>query len=134
MNPVLLVIVILIFANPGKGQKFISKLGGPPLGPAYVDTFKMELILDKLHHMTNTLEKVNHLNQMRNIPLTKNNALDRVQESLDAVKGLLSEGKSGKQLNTLSNTISSVKKFGDIESMISSMGPILSMLSNNEEK
>ena len=139
MNPILILVVIFILSNEGKPLSHIKpphigKLGFPPIGPAYIDTFKMELLLDRLNSMTNTLEKVNHLNQMRNIPMTKSNSVDRIQESLDAVRGFLSDNKTGEKLDTISNTLSGVKKFGDMEGLMSTMGPILSLLTNQNEK
>ena len=150
MNPVLIVIVILIFSQ-GKSGGFpalplnrsaghISSAGvkkmnlTPPKIPSYFDTFKMDLFLDRMHSMTNTLEKVNHLNQMRHIPLNKSNSIDRIQESLEAVKGLLYTNKSSTKLDHISNTLSGVKKIGDMESIMANFGPILSALSNQDDK
>jgi len=117
MNPLVLLAVYFVLSNQGNSLGYrkplqISKLGTPPIGSSYFDTFKMELLLDHLHNMTNTLEKVNHLNQIRNIPFTKNNSLDRVQESVDAVRGLLAEQKAVKKLDKISTTISEVKRLG----------------------
>ncbi|MGI6731847.1 MAG: hypothetical protein ACOX5F_08180 [Anaerovoracaceae bacterium] len=134
MNPGLLVVLILLFSNSGKGQGPIGKINIPSSGPNYIDTFKMELLLDRLRNVTDSLERVNRLNQMKNVPFTKDNALDRIQESLDAVRGLLADGKSLQKVNKATQTISAAKKFGNMESMMSSMGPILSMLSDQDEE
>lgn len=139
MNPVLILIVILIFANPGGTKKPLSsgvKAMGLkiPSAPAYFDTFKMELLLDRLHSMTNALEKVNHLTQVRNTPMTKSNSMDRIKDSLDAVRGFLSDNKTSNQLDNISNTLSGVQKIGDLDNLMATMGPILSMLTNNNEK
>ena len=141
MNPALILAAVLFLSqNQGKSPfkippPVIGKLGIPAIkDPGYFDTFRMELLLDRLHSMTSTLEKVNHLNQIRGVPLNKNNAIDRVQDSLDAVKGLLYTNKSTKQIDSLANTLSNVKQLGDMQSIMTNMGPILSMLSNKTDK
>jgi hypothetical protein len=142
MNPALIVAAVLFLSqNQGKSPlrlpppNAVGKLRIPAIkDPGYFDTFRMEMLLDRLHSMTSTLEKVNHLNQMKGVPLNKSNAIDRVQESLDAVKGLLYTNKSTKQIDSLSNTLSNVKQLGDMQSIMTNMGPILSMLSNKNDK
>lgn len=142
MNPALILAAVLFLSqNQGKSPlrlpppNAIGKLGIPAIkDPGYFDTFRMELLLDRLHQMTSTLEKVNHLNQMKGIPINKNNAIDRVQESLDTVKDLLYTNKSAKKIDSLSNTLSSVKQLGDMQGIMTNMGPILSMLSNKNDK
>lgn len=166
MNPVLILIMILIFSNSGgtpagkssAGKASVQRLGLPPspvnpgnfdLGKLantlskglfsggsmpYFDTFKMELMVDRLRMMTDSLEKVNHLNQVRNVPLGRDNIADRVQDSLDAVRGFLYDSKSGQKIDFLSGMVNNVKKFGDIENLMGNMAPILSMLSNEDDK
>ena len=141
MNPIPILAAIYIFSNQGKPLRHIKPPRKPhyvgkmnfPKGPAYIDTFKMELLVDRLNSMTSTLEKVNHLNQMRNIPMTRSNSIDRIQESLDAVRGFISNNKTGKKLDTLSHTLNGVKRFGDMEGLMSTMGPMLSMLTSQSE-
>ncbi len=142
MNPAAIA-VALLFLSQGSGKSPINllspskvgKLGIPPIkDPGYFDTFRMELLLDRLHNLTNTLEKVNHLNQVRHVPMNKENSIDRIQESLDAVRGLLYNNKSTKKIDTLANTLSGVKKIGDMQGIMTNMGPILSMLSNQDDK
>lgn len=141
MNPALILAAVL-FLSQNQGKSSFRLPPPPPLGragipqlkdPGYFDTFRMEMLLDRLHQMTNTLEKVNHLNRMKGVPLNKNNSIDRVQESLDTVKGLLYANKSTKSLDSLSNTLSSVKQFGDMQGLMTNMAPILSMLSNKND-
>ena len=86
--------------------------------------------------MTNAIEKVNHLNQLHRVPVGKGKGptIDRIQESLDAIKGFLVEGKSSRQVDTLSNTLSGVKQFGNMEDLMQKVGPILSMMNNNNSK
>ncbi|MDD3169626.1 MAG: hypothetical protein PHC91_09250 [Eubacteriales bacterium] len=141
MNSALILAAVLFLSqNQGKSPlrlppNTIGRLGITAIkDPGYFDTFRMEMLLDRLHSMTSTLEKVNHLNQMKGIPLNKNNAIDRVQESLDAVKDLLYTNKSTKNIDSLSSTLSNVKQLGDMQSIMTNMGPILSMLSNKNDK
>lgn len=126
MNPLLLLFLVLSLASPRSKFHFSSSYIKPP---SYFDTFRMELLLDRLHAVTEALEKLNHLNQMRNLPPTKENSMNKIQDSLDAAKGFLADSKAEKQINTLSNTLSSIRQFGDMEQMISTFAPFLSMLS-----
>lgn len=142
MNPALILAAVLFLSqNNGKSPlrlpplSSLSRSGIPPIKDlGYFDTFRMEMLLDRLHNMTNTLEKVNHLNQMKSIPLSKDNSIDRIQESLEAVKGLLYTNKSTKPIDNLSGTLSNVKQLGDMQGLMTNMGPILSMLSNKNDK
>lgn len=149
MNPAIALILLFVLGGPaGKGLPSHSPLpnfgGLPPLpplgklrlpmGPNYIDTFKIEMMLDRLHAMTNTLEKVNRLHQVQKLPPGKAPSIDRIQESLDAVRGFLADGKTGKQVDNLSSTISGVKKLGDMEGIMNALGPVLSMLNNSGEK
>lgn len=129
MNPVLILILILVLANNTSSPIFKKKQS--PLD--ILDTFKVELLLDRLRILTNSLEKINHVRQVSEQPIPQGGTMDRMHESLDLVRDLLVDRKEGKQLNTISNTLASVKQFGGIENLIATLGPILSMLSNNDE-
>lgn len=123
-------------AAPGRTR---IRMPMPPLAvPGYIDTFKMELLLDRLHTMTSALEKINHLNQTKKVPNLDSTSrfpqVDRVQDSLDAVKGLLVNGKSARQIDNLSGALSNVKKLGDMEQLMSTFGPLLSMMTNSDDK
>ena len=145
MNPALILAAVLFMSqNQGKSPlaslrfpppPVAGKMGIPPIkDPGYFDTFKMEMLLDRLHGMTDTLERVNHLNQLKGVPINRSNAVDRIQESLDAVKGFLYTNKSTKNLDSITNTLSNVKQLGDLQGIMTNMGPILSMLSNKNDK
>jgi hypothetical protein len=142
MNPALILAAVLYLSqNQGKlpirlpPPPAIGKLGIPPIkDPGYFDTFRMEMLLERLHNMTSTLEKVNHLNQLKSVPFGRDNSIDRIQESLDAVKGLLYANKNTKNIDSIANTLSNVKQLGDMQSIMTNMGPILSMLSNKNDK
>lgn len=52
ISPVKLILLILLLSNDSKATQ-----------PAYFDTFRLDLLLDKLHHTVNALENVNRLRQ-----------------------------------------------------------------------
>lgn len=142
MNPALIAAAVLFLTqNQGKSNfrlpppPITGKLGIPAIKDLeYFDTFRMELLLDRLHNMTNTLERINHLNQLKATPMTRSNSIDRIQESLDAVKGLLYTNKDTKQIDSISDTLSNVRQLGDMQGIMTNMAPILSMLSNKNDK
>ncbi len=136
MNPRFILLLLLIVGS--RGGAHMSPPSSPPSfrlprlpnTPAYVDTFKMEMMLDRLHAMTDAIEKINRLNQIQKVPEPKGKfpSLDRVQESLGAVKGFLAEGKSSQKVDNLSTTLAGVQKLGNIEELAATMGPLLSMI------
>ncbi len=142
MNPALILILILALGPAGGKHKApLPHIRPPrlPKGPAYIDTFKMEMTLDRLQNMTNAIEKINHLNQVQRVPERKGKlpTIDRVQESLEAVQGFLADGKPSRQVDTISNTLSGVKNLGNLgnlDEMMSAMGPVLAMMKNAENK
>jgi hypothetical protein len=140
MNPATALALIIILGNKGvKGlppTPAFPALGKLrlPMGPNYIDTFKIEMMLDRLHAVTNTLEQVNHLHQIQKLPPSKVPSIDRIQDSLNSVKTFLADGKTSRKVDNLSNTISGVKKLGNMEEIINTLGPVLSALSNSDEK
>lgn len=52
INPLKIFLLLLLLSNDGRGSQ-----------PAYFDTFRLDLLLDKLHHTVNALENVNRLRQ-----------------------------------------------------------------------
>jgi hypothetical protein len=50
------------------------------------------------------------------------------------VKGFLADEKSGRQVDTLSNTLSGVKKLGNLDDLMATLGPLLSMMKDPEHK
>ena len=139
MNPWLILHLILLHGPAGGKQKHTPpniRLPKFPKGPGYIDTFKMELMLDRLRAMTNAIDKINHLNQAQRVPEPKSkfSTIDRVQDSLEAVKGFLADEKSSRQVDTLSNTLSGVKKLGNLDDLMATLGPLLSMMKDPEHK
>jgi hypothetical protein len=137
MNPQLLIILFLALGPAsGKGKLPNLSLKNLPIpkSPAYIDTFKIELALDRLQSMTQAVEKINNLNRIRKIPEPQNKppSVDRISDSLDAIRGFLSDGKQSHQIDSISNTLSGVKKLGNLDEIMSAMGPMLSMLKNSD--
>jgi len=139
MNPGLILLLILLLGPAGGKQKLSPphiRLPKIPKGPGYIDTFKMELMLDRLRAMTNAIDIINHLNQAQRVPEPKGkfSTIDKLQDSLEAVKGFLADEKSGRQVDTLSNTLSGVKKLGNLDDLMATLGPLLSMMKDPEHK
>ncbi|MGI6752256.1 MAG: hypothetical protein ACOX4U_06515 [Anaerovoracaceae bacterium] len=130
MNPILLLVFILFLLNPGNRRSFQCL-------PSYIDTFKMELYLDRLVNMTRALEKINRLNQGKRIPPmgkpTHFSQIENVCQSMDALKDFLGEGKTNEQINNLIQGLSSVGKFKDMEQIISTFAPLLSTILNSDK-
>lgn len=138
MNPLLILTLFLTFKPPA-GIKKISppaiRIPSFPKAPAYIDTFKMEMTLDRLRSMTEAIDKINKLSQAQRVPEPKKNlpTIDKVQDSLDAVKGFLVDDKSEQQVEGLSSALSNIKKLGDIEDLYSTMAPLISMMKNKND-
>ncbi len=139
MNPLLIVIAILILSDnasspAGKLKRSFANSTRSLSFPPYFDTFKMELFLDKLSTLIYSLDKINNVNQMSKEETKKLPSVDRIHESLEAVKDLIADQKAGKQISTLSNTLSGIKQMGGIDNIIATMAPMMSILSNQDEK
>lgn len=52
ISPVKIILLLLLLSSDNRGSQ-----------PAYFDTFRLDLLLDKLHHTVNALENVNRLRQ-----------------------------------------------------------------------
>jgi len=153
MNPALLFLILAGLANQvdnrrgsssgflsglssGSSSGFLSSLSSglssnslPSLiPPNYFDTFKMELLLDKLHETVDALERVNRLNQIVREPLSKQNSAQHIKESVDAVKPFL-PNQNQAQLSNIASAIDGLKQFGDMQGIMQAMGPVLKMLS-----
>ena len=125
MNPALLLLIIAgLSGQGGPGER----RGGAFLGsPGYFDTFKMELLLDRLHETVDALERVNHLHQIASEPLTRRNSADKLRESVETVKPFLPEDKA-RELTGITGAMDSLKQFGDLQGLMQTMGPMLKML------
>lgn len=142
MNPLLILIVFLIASGgdrssafmpgPRPGLRFPAPPHFPSLRGGYFDTFRMELLLDRMRTLTEALEKVNHLRQIEKLPPTKESSLSKIQDSVDAARGFLADTKAADRLDTLSQTISGARQLGADSELISSLAPLLSMLSASD--
>ena len=52
ISPVKIILLLLLLSNDSRNSQ-----------PAYFDTFRLDLLLDRLHHTVNALENVNRLRQ-----------------------------------------------------------------------
>jgi hypothetical protein len=129
-----LILAALFFLSRGDAPFRLPPILTPVRGPGYFDTFQMELLLDRLHCMTGALERVNQLNRLANTPMTRANSLDHIQESLEAVRDLLCEHKAARKLDSIASVLSGIKQLGNMQDIMSGIGPILSMFANRNDK
>lgn len=94
MHPLIVLILVFVLKENGKNKPYIWR--GPLVPglsvtrvmkdvleePIYFDTFRMELVLDRLRELTEMLEKVNRLSQV--------NQLSDVLEVLGGFEGMSS--------------------------------------------
>ena len=66
MHPLLLLVLVFVLKDGGRKKSYIRKEMIFP-EPLYFDTFRMELMLDRLRVLTETLEKVNRLSQVNQL-------------------------------------------------------------------
>lgn len=66
MHPLLLLVLVFVLKDGGRKKPYIRKEMIFP-EPLYFDTFRMELMLDRLRVLTETLEKVNRLSQVNQL-------------------------------------------------------------------
>ena len=116
MNPLTLTPLFLLINQSGSRETAArtSYLFPPPLNAA-ADSFQIELLLDRLHSLTDTLEKVNGLAHM-------------------SVPSAEIAGASPTSSASDSDSASGLKNIGDFSQMISKFGPILSTLANSVDK
>lgn len=94
ISPVkIILLLLLLLSNDNRGSQ-----------PAYFDTFRLDLLLDKLHHTVNALENVNRLRQFNldtlSLPESKPAPLPPQEPAPDMSKMLESFGP---MLNMLMN-------------------------------
>ena len=79
MNPLIILILVFVLKENGRNKPYIWR--GPLVPglsvthfmkdvleePLYFDTFRMELVLDRLRDLTEMLEKVNRLSQINQL-------------------------------------------------------------------
>lgn len=98
--------------------------------PNYFDTFKIEKVLDKVNHTVQSLDRINHLNELAHEPLVKGNLATTIEDSIHTVKPLFPDGKPQQHLDTVESILNSIKKVGGLQNMAQSLGPMMSILNN----
>ncbi|MFV0515902.1 MAG: hypothetical protein ACK5MV_00695 [Aminipila sp.] len=98
--------------------------------PNHFETFKLEKLLDKLNYTVESLDRINHLNELAHEPFVKGNIAHTIEDSIHTVKPLFPEGRSQQHLDTVESIVNSIKKVGNLQNMAQSLGPMLSMLNN----
>lgn len=93
ISPVKIILLLLLLSSDNRGSQ-----------PAYFDTFRLDLLLDRLHHTVNALENVNRLRQF----------------NLDTLS--LPEAKPAPPQESAP----------DMSKMMESFGPMLNMLMNQK--
>ena len=93
ISPVKIILLLLLLSNDSRNSQ-----------PAYFDTFRLDLLLDRLHHTVNALENVNRLRQF----------------NLDTLS--LPEAKPAPPQESAP----------DMSKMMESFGPMLNMLMNQK--
>lgn len=98
--------------------------------PNHFDTFKLEQLLDKLNYTVNSLDRINHLNEIAHEPLVKGNLTHTIEDSIHTAKPLFREGKPKQQLDTIESVLESLKKLGGLQNMAQNLGPMLNAISD----
>ena len=113
MNPLTLTLLFLLMNQSGSREAGVRTpyLLPPPLNTA-ADSFQIELLLDRLHSLTDTLEKVSGLAHMSG-------------SAAEAVSSFPAPS---------SDSAANLKNLGDFSQIISKFGPILSTLANSPDK
>ena len=128
MNPLLLLLV-LNFVDQKNNRRYVS---------SYFDTFKMEMLVDKLQVAINTLDKVNRLSQIMHEPRALNAPAQPVNaddsDSSPTAFPALFNNLNLSGLTQLAPLINQLGNLGDFKNISQNLGPIINMLSNAQEK
>ena len=131
MNPLTIIMLLSLISNKnGAVSKSSTRTSTLSIGnPPVFDTFKMELLLDRLHQTVDTLERVNRVSQIAREPMNKSKG----PELLDAIGA----PPQIKQISELAQNFklpdkgqaSETQSMPDMSQLIQNIGPILQMLS-----
>lgn len=114
MNPILILILFLLIYK--ENNRF----------PNYYDTFHLEKLLNQLQYTINSLDKINHLNQLAHSPLERGNLVPTIEDSIHTVKPLLpSNSTSVHHLDNIESFIGNIQKVGNIQNIMQTYGPLL---------
>ena len=133
MHPLVLLVLLLALQNGTSGHGYIWR---PPTLPrlsislpAYFDTFRMELMLDRMRTLTDALDKVNHLRQLDRAS-GRNNTVERLGQSLEVAKAFLADTKAERRIDQMSGAIDALRQVSDPSGLMAAAGPLLSELRN----
>lgn len=98
--------------------------------PAYFDTFRMEMMLDRMRTITDALDKMNHLRQIDRAAVDRAGAVERIGESLEVAKAFLADTKAERKIDTLSGIVAAAQQFTDPDSLMQNAGSLLSAFSS----
>lgn len=108
-----------IFANPNTPYKSIpaNNLFSTRKGDHEI-LHKSEHMVDKLSNALELMKKINKLNEIKSLTSGGQGNLDGIHEAFSIFKNIFSDNANIEKLETLENTISTVKKFGEIKKLL----------------
>ena len=129
MNPLWLLVLVFALSDRGRKTPYIWRPPALPrlssMIPEYFDTFRMELMLDRMRTMTDALDKVNHLRQLNRTELDRGGTVERLSESIEVAKAFLADTKSQKKLEALSGAAQAAKQFTAPDGLLQNAGALL---------
>lgn len=138
MNPLLLVVLLFVLKNGTSGGSYVWR---PPLlptfsasFPTYFDTFRMELMLDRMRTITDALDKVNHLRQIDRSAAERLGTMDRIGESLEVAKAFLADTKAERQVDQMAGAVETLRQVSDPSGLLAAAAPLLSGLGKGTPK
>jgi len=134
MHPLLLLALLFALRNGRANSGYIWR---PPVlprlsmpFPTYFDTFRMEMMLDKMRTLTDALDKVNHLRQIDQSAAGRSNAMERIGESLEVAKAFLADTKAERKIDQMAGAVDTLRQVSDPSGWMAAAGPLLSGLGN----
>lgn len=132
MHPLLLLTLLFVLKSRAENSSYLWRPPAlprlfPPF-PTYFDTFRMELMLDKMRTLTDALDKVNHLRQIDQTASKQDSKMERIGESLEVAKAFLADSKSQRNLQRLTQATETLRRIGEPSEWIAAAGSLLSHL------
>lgn len=123
----LIIPIVLIFSS-GKGKPTYSKSTDLQKIPVQSTSSmekndhdiiqKSEQMVDKLSNAIDLVKKVNKLNDIKKVSTNSQNSLDSMQEAFSIIRNVFSDTGKIEKLDTLENTLSTVKKFNEVKKVL----------------
>lgn len=88
-------------------------------------------MIDKLSGALGVMKKVNQLSEIKKVTSSKQNNLDNVQEAFSIFKNVFSDTSNSEKIDTLENTISTIKKFSEVKKVLDLQKTFTSNKDNN---